>query len=251
MPGSLGYGTPRANPRNIPPPQQQQGPAIPSLVTPVYQANPWEPVIDSGSTQDEQTAAAEYAKVYGGSAASSGTISTGPGLGSSYSIPNLKMAYTRAPDLLAGAKPGGGGSGGTPTTDASVVIDTNPVFHIDLSALLDAEQSCLTILSNAVAEYDTTESVVKNAIASDSLFGQNVGSQQQMHNHTPGAEPYLVTYDDLDKEGIAFANSINPTMEYLMQAAGVLMETWGSFAALLNNTGQMYAYTDYSAWIDM
>ena len=240
-----------------PAPPPQQAPSLPPLVTPVAQENPWQPVIDSNSTQDERTAAAAYTKVYGGSPASSGTIDTGPGIGSSYGIPNLAMAYTRAPDLLAGAGlPGGGsGAGGAPTTDTSVVIATSPVSHIDLSALLDAEQTILTTIASCITEYDAAESVIKNAIASDSLFGQNVGTQQQMRlSYEPfdKSRPWLVTYDDLDKEGIAMANSIQPQLEYLMQvAAGGLFELWGGFAALLSNTGQMYASTDYSSWLDL
>jgi hypothetical protein len=247
MPGSSGYGSPRANPRNTSAPAQL--PSTPA-VAPDHQQAPWEPTIGTSPSKPEQIAVAQYTAVYGGSPTISDSADQSPNL-PSYSIPNLALAYSRAPDLVPTKPSSQPGGGGAPSTDASGVIDNSPIFHIDLSALMGAENSILTTLSGAIAAYDGLQPVVQDAIASDSLFGQNVGWQQRMRNHDSGPQPYLTTWDDLDAEGTAFANSINPTMEYIMQVAGGLFEIWGSFAALINNTGQMYTYTDNSTALNM
>jgi hypothetical protein len=63
-----------------------------------------------------------------------------------------------------------------------------------------------------------------------------------------GLDPELEPgYDHLDSEGEAFAGSMIPAMEQLLNQVGGIIETMGIFAALLNNAGQMYANADYNS----
>jgi hypothetical protein len=220
----------------------QPPPSTPALV-PNHPMTPWEPVIDSNSTQDEINAAAQYTAVYGGSPLSSAPADSGPSMLASYNIPDLAMSYTKAIHLMA--VPQDGGSGGSPPVPWGV-IDSYPLVHIDLAALLDTEQTCLNMTSDTIDAYNTLRSAVTNATTSD-VFGQYCGYQR----FNMGASAVTVTYyDQFDKEAIKFAAAVIPQIEYLMQTIGGIVEIMGTFAALLNNAGQMYSYTDRSAAFD-
>jgi hypothetical protein len=224
-------------------------PSTPAEAAP-YQTTPWEPTVSPSDPDyaDEQQAAQEYTSVYGGSPSTTAPTDSGPKLAASYSLPNLGLSYDVAPDLVP-TKPPGGGSSQQPPINASVIIETAPHIYIDLGQLLNCEQICLNQTSLAVAAYDTLQSAVTNATTSDSLFGQNVGSQTHLKvaGQPKSTWPLWTYYDDLDKEGIAFAQAIIPQMEYLAQQVGQFIEVMGCYCAALNNTGQMYAYTDKSS----
>jgi hypothetical protein len=199
----------------------------------------WEPTIDSNSTQDEQNAAAEYTKVYGGTSNTTvtlpdGTVLTlnqntgtiipaGPALNSWYPVPGLSMAYIQSPDLVPTAM-SGGSSGDSPGPETVAQLD--PAFNIDLAALMSWEQYILNVTSNVVDEYQNLRQTVGAAMFSSSFFGQNVGYLQDYvatttddgYPRTYGTE---VVYDILDSEGVAFAKAMHPQMELLLQQVGV------------------------------
>jgi hypothetical protein len=238
--------------RNPPPTGPPPSPPPTPAVKPVPLQNPWEPTINSSSTQDEKNAAAQYTSVYGGSP--TGATPSGPTLLDSYGVPDLGMAYQQSPDLVPNA-PGGGGTTSPSELAGAVayVLQYSPNFGIDLAALLSAEQAVLDKTSATVTEYENLKSLVTNAASSSSIFGQNVGFKDTWENtgtgrggRGPTAGHYLTrtVYENLDKEGIAFANAINPQMEYLLQQIGGVLEMMGTYAAMLNNAGQLYAYTD-------
>ncbi len=233
---------PAENPPGPPPPPP------PSKAQPApLQQTPWEPTINPKSTQDEKNAAAQYTSVYGGSP--TGTTPSGPTLLGSYNVPDLGMAYTRSPDFVPKPPPGASGGGGSAATGAVFDIP----IDIDLAALSSAEQAVLDKTSATVTEYENLKSLVRGAASSSSIFGQNVGFRdtwQDTHvggmGRGPGAGSVrpVTVYENLDKEGIAFANAMSPQMEYLLQQIGGVLEMMGTYAAMLNNAGQMYAYTD-------
>ena len=208
-----------------------------------YQATPWQPTVYSGSgdTSDQDSAAKTYDSDYGGqysTASGSGPAST-PDT-TTYYDPTLSMAYTKAPDLIPLPNTGAQSSGGAPPA-----TDYNP-FSIQLGYLMSSEQTCLDATSTTVQGYQTLSSVVSNAISSDSIFGQVVGtySKPNPDKKVSWNEPTGVTYDKLDSEGTAFASAIIPQMKQLLEAVGNITEAMGQFTALLNTTGQMYTDTD-------
>ncbi|MFC4034815.1 hypothetical protein ACFO3J_25595 [Streptomyces polygonati] len=213
-------------------------------ITPKHQPTPWEPWVDKSAkdASDEQSAADKYTAIYGG------TPNYGPGPdptpnGDLQATPTLAAAYTVAPDLVpTNADQGGGsGSGGTPAPTASP-------FTVDLGALRTAEQAFLDATKAASDAYATLRTIVMNAVNSDSLFGQNVGSTEAVITGTyaggGGTNTPEFILDPLDDESTAFAAAMNPQMEAKLVEAGNVIELMGTFTALLNNAGQTYTETD-------
>jgi len=219
----------------------------PPLQVPVGQTTPWEPVIDKQSTSDERTAAAEYTAIYGGSPASSEPADSGPGLGSSYSIPNVSMAYSTAPSLVP-TKPAAASGQSQPIDGAT--IDAMPAVHIDLVGHLEAEQSCLNYTKNAVDAYQALQPQITNATTSDNFFGQIAGYHVTVKGNQPNMQQTKTDYDKADQGAQKFAGTMIPQLEYLMQQAGGLLELMGTFCALWNNAGQMYTDTDASSALE-
>lgn len=208
-----------------------------------YQGIPWQPTVDS-SNGDEKKAAADYTAVYGGTPVYGKSSDDVPPPVAAGSIPALAAAYTSAPDLVPVA-PTGSSSG-----DAALDTRTG-AFSIDLGALLAAEQTCLTATTESVAAYEDIRRVVTAAIASPSLFGQNVGATGtninaggKLGDETGRNASPETNWDDLDKNSVKFAASMNPQLHNLVVSAGNAIELMGHFAAMLNNAGQMYTSTD-------
>lgn len=211
---------------------------------PKHQPMAWQPTISSSDSDysDEQQAAQQYDGYYGGSPNTSGSGDSGSSSspGGPYQVPTLKMAYTKAPDLIPLTNTGSGGSSG-PTVSES--------FSVELGELMTAESTCLGAVSTAVDDYETLADAVNNAISSPSLFGQTVGANPPSGMVWNGNVSYSFPADDadtdpLDTEGIDFAQSINPQMQQLLQAVANGIESMGTFAALLNNAAQMYTDAD-------
>jgi hypothetical protein len=189
-----------------------------------FQETPWEPTVyltgNKDSNQVQQNAAAQYTKIYGGSPTVTHGSPPSAGTNDAAPVPSLAAAYTQAPDFVPNAPPmsGGGNGGNTPSSDVP--------FFIDLAALRAAEQQCLNATQNAIAGYETLTSTVSSAMASTTIFGQEVDN------------------DQLDPDAKQFAKSIGPGMTTVLHFVGSVIEGMGQFNALLNNTGQMYTYTD-------
>jgi hypothetical protein len=198
-----------------------------SANTSAYQETPWEPTVyltgNKDSNQAQQNAAAQYTKIYGGSATV--TSQSAPSSGPPYEapIPSLAASYQQAPDFVPNAPSGasGGGTGSTPSS-------SDP-FLIDLAALGAAEQQCLNSTQNVIAGYESLRSTVSSAMGSSTIFGQEVEN------------------DQLNSDAKQFANSIEPAMTMALHYVGGVIELMGQFNALLNNAGQMYTSTDYNS----
>lgn len=245
------------NPPNNPPVQPVQQAQVP-----LYPNTPWEPTLYTDATQDEKTAAAEYTATYGGqaivsnlssqsagvAAANGAAAAAAEGLLSTYTIPDLNMSYTTSPDLVPTAPQVNGSAPPGPPPAAEVALD--PFFDINLAALMSCEQKILTVVQTLVSEFENNlQPTVQIASNSDSIFGQNVGYQQgyewsTLTDGTPNQYGTEVVYDDLNQESIDFANSMDPVMQFLAKQYANITELFGQYAALLNNTGQLVAYTD-------
>jgi hypothetical protein len=133
---------------------------------------PWEPTVYTGSSDysDELAAAEQYVATYGGSIdfepgdGSGGSSYSGP---SSYTTPDLSMAYTAAPDFIP-APEAASGSG------SQQGLDT--MFSVDLATLRSTEQTLLSGAQQLVEAYETLKGVVQSAASSPSVWGQEVGT---------------------------------------------------------------------------
>ncbi|SCE50648.1 hypothetical protein GA0115240_17142 [Streptomyces sp. DvalAA-14] len=213
-------------------------------ITSKYQDTPWEPEIDKSAkdASDEQKAADKYTSIYGGTP-TYGTPGDAAAPGDLQTTPTLATAYTVAPDL----EPTYNDHTAASTGDSTAAPQASP-FTVDLGALRTAEQAFLDATKAASDAYATLRTVVMNAVNSDSLFGQDVGSTEAVitGNYAGGGgtnTPEFVL-DPLDDESTAFAAQINPQMEAKLVDAGNVIELMGTFTALLNNAGQTYTETD-------
>jgi hypothetical protein len=223
-----------------------------------YEGTPpaFEPTVDLSAKDagDEKKAAAKYTSIYGGSPQfinhpdSTEHLRNSPGTYVDTKVPVLATAYTDAPDLVPTKPPGQTGSGSPGAAGGSA----SP-FYIDLGAARAAEQTCLDATSRAMEGYDTLKRTVTTALNSNSIFGQEVGKTPRINpggepgQGPPGNLPPPTFPDKLDSEGRDFAASINPQMQSLLAQLGAVIEAMGQFDALLNNSFQMYAYTDHSS----
>jgi hypothetical protein len=192
---------------------------------PVYPQTPpaFEPTID-GSDKAQQNAAAQYTKTYGGSVTVSNqnpSSSNGPFY--NYPEPDVTAAYQQAPDFVPNPPPGSGS--GTPGGGAS----DSDAFLIDLAALKAAEQVCLGATEEAITACENLKSTVSSAVASPTIFGQEVDK------------------DPLDADAKQFALGMEATMSQVLYYFAGVVELMGQFNALLNNAGQMYTWADYSS----
>jgi hypothetical protein len=221
-----------------------------------YDTSPWQPTIDTSSSDvsDQQAAAAQYNQVYGGSAKSADGSKPPVDNPPWADMPSVYMAYTQAPDFVPTAS-----SQGTPSDISNAdVLDTMP-FYIELAALRTTEQAFLNATSAAIDDYNTLKGIVTAATLSQTIFGQHVGETlvdgQWMDNsyvNTPyhstddpySGNPYPTSASPLNPEGQDFANSTDPAMTQVCSSICAVLELWGVFTALLNNTGQMFTYTD-------
>ena len=201
------------------------------------------------SDSDEVAARSTYQGIYG----TTGTVSSDNDTKSDdkqpVKYPTLKMAYTTAPHLETLTPPHSQDSG------SSSAPELNHPISINLAALLTAENSFLTATKTIVDDYQNTlVPTVKAAMASTTLFGQNVTTANTNasdpeanyggdYSLTSINHPALV-YDQLDESGKAFAASINVQMPKVLQAIGNVTELLGQFTACINQAGQLYAGTD-------
>jgi hypothetical protein len=209
-----------------------------------YQATPWQPTVNTSASDssDQQAAASDYDKVYGGTANQTTTDSPqSQNDTNTYPHPTLTTSYTTAPDLIPLPNTSGQSSGGTPPAVADP-------FNIQLGVLMSSQQSCLDATTASLNGYNTLVPTVQAAINSNSIFGQIVGSESyhpdNKYNSTMGTVGNIVTFDKLDAEGTNFAAAVIPQMEHLLQAIGGAVTAMGTFCALLDDAGQMYTATD-------
>jgi hypothetical protein len=243
------------------------------MVTPYvspYDTSPWQPTVYTNQDPSDQQAAAEqYDKIYGGhykTADQSYNASPSSDNPSLADMPDVYMAYTQAPDLVPTVPPGQGAPSDISNAE---VLDTMP-FYIELAALRNTENVFLGATSASIDGYNNLKSIVADATQSQTIFGQHVGD-----NYYPGDPPAVKggwlpapkgvpspaagggfpvngpadnpTYgreDPLNKEGQAFAASTDSGMTQLCASICAVLELCGVFTALLNNTGQMFTYTD-------
>ncbi len=203
-----------------------------------YQTDPWEPNVDKSSkdASDQEKAAAAYTKVYGGTPTYGPDPSGSPG--PMVNAPELAMAWTTAPDLVPTTPTPTPSYGSGPLPPSG---DLN-AFSIDLGTLRSTEQSFLNAIQTAMSSYQNLRTTVENAISSPSLFGQDVGSWEKAHGWTYGSLNW--SPDDLDAESTSFAESINPLMAQSLQDVAGVLESCGMFAAMINNSGQLYTEGD-------
>jgi hypothetical protein len=206
-----------------------------------YDNDPWEPTVYTGSDQsDQQSAAAQYTQIYGGSVTTqSGSPPSGGSNPKSAKVPTLSAAYTQAPDIIPNSP---GDSGGSSSTNSAELWEAIPSY-IELPALRSAEQTFLNSASTLMEAYQTLKSVVNNAIDSPNTWGQEVGVPISPADQSTWAAHHGAV-DPLDSEGQAMADSTNPQMQQALVASAGAIEAIGMFNALLNNAGQMYGYTD-------
>jgi hypothetical protein len=215
-------------------------------ITSRYQTDPWQPTVNTSASDagDEKSAAKKYDAIYGGSY-QTGEPAT-PGSGSSNKQDNtvypLSMAYTTAPEFIPVPSSKSSSSGTQPA-------DSTP-FYVELGTLRSTEQTFLDATSAAVDGYQQLSSVVENAISSNSVFGQIVGSEELISHGNMKVESILgggtitVNYNQLDAESKKFAAAVIPQMKHLLAAVDGTVEAMGQFTTLLNNAGQMYTDTD-------
>lgn len=197
---------------------------------------------------DEVAAQSTYQGVYGttGHVASDGGTqpdSNQPPV----AYPTLKMAYGMAPRLETLTPPVNSQDSGS-----SSAPDLNHAIFINLAALLTTERSFLAVLKTLVDEYENTlVPEVKAAMASTTLFGQNVTAPNPNSGSTnpgvdgSGADPKPMTIlGPFDQEGADMAKSINVGMAKLLQQTGDVIELFGQFTACINQAGQLYATAD-------
>jgi hypothetical protein len=228
----------------------------------------WQPTVDLSAkdANDEKSAASDYDKIYGGSyKTGSSTSNNSSSTSGSYTVPTLSAAYTEAPGFFGAPRdtngpvspptnppaPPGSKSNASGTQRSFAAID----LFVDLKALRTLETSYITTTQRAVTEYEKLRQIVVQSMATGAgtvdTFGQAVG--KVFTDLGPGPNDQLVgdadvhtdvKWDPLDDEGKQFAASIEPQMQYLLQMIGNSIETLGTFTALLNNAGQIYAQSD-------
>jgi hypothetical protein len=214
-------------------------------ITSKHQKTPWEPWVDKSAkdASDEQHAADKYTSIYGGTP-HYGTQDDDAPAENLQTTPTLAAAYTVAPDLVPTYNDHGGGTG---SGNAPAAPLASP-FTVDLGALRTAEQAFMDATKAAGDAYATLRTIVMNAVNSDSLFGQDVGSTEAVitGNYAGGGGTNTPEFilDPLDSESTAFAASMNPHMETKLVEAGNVIELMGTFSALLNNAAQTYTETD-------
>lgn len=217
-----------------------------------YQKTPWQPTVDpsSGDVSDQQSAISTYQETYGDAPYTPPSGSSTTATASSYWYPILSVAYSTAPGFVPLEETASHThASGPPSSPPAAVAQE---FSIRLGDLMAAEQTCLDATSKAADEYQRLSSVASGAIHSNSIFGQIVGTGgggsgdprngDKKSSFMGGDSP--LKYDPLDSEGKAFAQTIIPQMEQILQAIGNTIETMGQFTALLNNAGQMYTEAD-------
>jgi hypothetical protein len=222
--------------------------AIKPMTTPItskYQTDPWEPTIyltgNKDANQDQQKAAAQYTSIYGGSPnVVNGSQPSGP-TPQWAPVGDLSTAFTQAPDLVP-TPPSNSTSG---TSGSAALGDTKP-FYIDLGAARSAEQQCLNATSAAVSGFEALKATVGSAIDSGTIYGQDVENTEAINYGEGGKMPQNIqtTYDQLDQEGQAYAASADPAQSQLLAGCMAVIELMGQFNAALNNSFQMYTYTD-------
>jgi hypothetical protein len=214
----------------------------------IYQQTPWQPTVyqNASDASDVQKAAAAYDQYYRGSP----TVTTGsppadspPDPAGNFAaayVPTLTNAYTQAPDFVPTPPPVTSGAG------VGAAIGSSSAFNVDLGQVRGTEQTCLGAASAAIDGYNTLKNDVMPAVQSDNIWGQNV-YQSSWVGSVGGSRSWQTNYDPLNKEGDAFAASVNPGMQQLLGQVGGAIEALGQFCALLNNSGQMYTYTDFES----
>jgi len=208
----------------------------------------FQPTINSSDSDysDEQSARSQYQQTYG----TQGNTSSSSGQTGSTSVaayPNLSMAYTTAPDFYPLDNLGGGG-GGDGSTSAP---ETQFPIQLNFAALRSTETTFLSATQALVDDYENTlMPLVRNAIGSNSIFGQLVGTSRgitpdSIQNAQQG-DPIVSngSADQLDSEGTDFAAAVNPQMSKLLQSVGNIIEAFGAFTANINAAGQYYAGAD-------
>jgi hypothetical protein len=221
-------------------------PAMTSPKKPMDDDAPWEPTVDSSSSDadDETNAASDYTDVYGGTAKQGSDDGSSDKPQDTTPTPTVTMAYTAAPDFKPAPPPKGGQAGRD--------VPPSPKFSVDLGGLRSLETTGLNSTSAIVDAYTKLRGKVTNASTSDSIFGQNVTTGEKRYGDDWGSKAHegkggdtpSDNTDKLDDEGTQFAASIVPAMEQLLVKAGGTVESLGVYCALLNNAGQVYAQSD-------
>lgn len=220
------------------------GPVKP--IKPKYQTpgKPWEPTIDS-SDPSQKAAGEDYTAVYGGTpnqAGSDSTSTTPEKPEKSGNEPNLRMSYTKAPDIVPLPKSGSSADGPTAMESGR--------FYVNLYSLRSAEQTFLDATSQAVDGFDKLKDEVNKAVNDHNFFGQNVGKWVSTVN--PGSSIGANGHrdwnpDPYNESAQQFADAITPQMKNLLNGIGSVFEAAGAFTALLTNAGQSYATMDANA----
>ena len=196
---------------------------------------------------DEKKAAAQYDADYGGTYTLDSGSAPKQTTPAAETMPTLSMSYTTAPDLIPQPSTNTSSGSGQPAP----ATPSMPIY-VQLGEMLAAEQIFLTSTSAIQEAYENTLlPAVQNALSSNSLFGQMVGSKQYnpdtKKNSELGIVGWQVTFDKLDSEGTSFAESINPNATKLLKSVGDTIEALGAFCAMLNNAAQYYADTDFQS----
>ncbi|MEU9407510.1 hypothetical protein AB0E08_17775 [Streptomyces sp. NPDC048281] len=201
----------------------------------------------SKDAKDEKKAAATYAGIYGGAPIMVDGDAPDDPPPADVSTPTLTTAFTTAPDFVPLAN---NNNGGDSDSDEQMA---GGAFAIQLGGLHSAEQTCLDATGQAVNGYTDLRTKVDAAAASDTLFGQKVGTVVwhskvggKAGQETPDNLSKDISWDQFDDEGKAFAEQIVPSMHLLLRGVANALELMGQFNALLNNAGQMYANADAS-----
>ncbi|MFG2525234.1 hypothetical protein [Streptomyces sp. NPDC048527] len=202
-----------------------------------YQTDPWQPNVDkSGKDSSVQEKAADaYSKVYGVDPTYGPADSSDPP--AMVNAPELTMAWTTAPDLVPTVPPQG--SGVTPPPDYTA-------FFVDLAAVRTAEQGFLDSTHTLQTAYEGLKQRVDASHSSQTIFGQNAGQWKFFHDNPKGSlewEP-----DALAEGGVEMANSINAQMSHTLQDVAGIVESFGMFTAMLNNTAQLYTEADATSY---
>jgi hypothetical protein len=200
----------------------------------------FQPSVSSSDSDysDEKQAVATYQSTYG-IAGTSGGGNQAPLTGTP-PYPTLSMAYTTAPDLMPQPQTNGSSGSGSSAPEPQF-----PVF-IELGTLMSTEATFLDATQALVNEYENTlVPIVRSAMSSSTLFGQNVETSTGVAPGSKASEIYPTEEaDPLDQEGVKFAAAVNPQMSYLLQQVGTMVEALGTFTAMINKAGQYYTDTD-------
>lgn len=171
-----------------------------------------------------------------------------PDLGNTDS-PELKVAWDTRPSFNDDPKDIIEKSGGEPGGEAAQ-LDVDKI-KIDLNSTRTQVESMLTTSRVLVQAYEDLKAKVLGD--KDTIFGQQsmTGGFQDTPGRTylaPGTyNPPAETHHSAaqwQEPAKKFAEGMNPVQEKALQSIGSTLELLGEYIALVNHSGQVYAYAD-------